>query len=55
MTMSADQRSAVVSRVLQDLADARNGILLLHTGDLPSVDAQLLDDLYEKYLRELAD
>ena len=32
--------------------EARNGVLLLHTGDQPSVDAQLLDDLYKKYLRE---
>ena len=52
MTLKPGEREQVVAQVLHHLAEARNGVLLLHTGDQPSVDAQLLDDLYEKYLRE---
>ena len=48
--MTPAARTAVIEKTLHHLAEARNGVSLL---DGPGcVDAQLLDDLYEKWLRE---
>lgn len=51
--MKPAARTQVIEKTLHHLAEARNGVSLL---DGPScVDAQLLDDLYEKWLRAIGE
>lgn len=51
--MKPSERESVIEQVLHHLAEARNGVSLI---DGPGcVDAQLLDDLYEKWLRAIGE